>query len=177
MSNLSLKQIQLKSDTEIKPFKSSDQDLNDFLFNDAKAYLREKLAVTYLLEDTEASTTVAYYSLLNDKLLFNPTQRNIWNRINRKISNPKRRKSYPAVKIGRLAVSEPYAHHGIGKEIVDAIKFLYFESPRSGCRFITVDAYKEAISFYEHCGFKFLTEKDEGERTRAMYFDLLSFQQ
>ena len=36
--------------TEIKPFESEDKELNDFLFEDAKNYLSEMLAVTYLIE-------------------------------------------------------------------------------------------------------------------------------
>lgn len=45
----------------------------------------------------------------------------------------------------------------------------------SGCRFLTVDAYKAAIPFYEKCGFNFLSEKDEEDETRAMYFDLMYY--
>ena len=45
----------------------------------------------------------------------------------------------------------------------------------SGCRFLTVDAYKAAIPFYEKCGFNFLSEKDVEEDTRAMYFDLMYY--
>lgn len=59
--------------------------------------------------------------------------------------------------------------------IILQIKYSYTINRRSGCRFITVDAYSEAIPFYEKCGFHFLSEKDEGERTRAMYFDLMNF--
>lgn len=47
----------------------------------------------------------------------------------------------------------------------------------SGCRFLTVDAYKSAITFYEKCGFQFLTEKDKEESTRAMYFDLIYYKE
>ena len=41
-----------------KPFDCGDQDLNDFLLKDSKLYLKNLLAVTYVLE-TE-SRTVAY---------------------------------------------------------------------------------------------------------------------
>lgn len=44
----------------------------------------------------------------------------------------------------------------------------------SAFRFITVDAYISAIPFYEKNGFKQLTQKDEDEHTRLMYFDMLS---
>lgn len=133
------------------------------------------LAVTYILEDEE--NTVAYYSLLNDKIVFDPQRKRLWNRLNRSIPNEKRRKEYPALKIGRLAVSKKYSGQGIGKMILMHIKLLFSRMSRSGCRFLTVDAYSDAIPFYQKCGFNFLTDKDAGERTRAMYFDLKYFQQ
>ena len=46
---------QIEADTEIKPFDCGDTDLNGFLFDDAKNYLDAMLAVSYLLEDTEAN--------------------------------------------------------------------------------------------------------------------------
>lgn len=46
-----LKFYKLELDTDIKPFKCSDEDLNGFLVEDAKNYLKEKLASTYIIED------------------------------------------------------------------------------------------------------------------------------
>ena len=63
--------VPLRIDTEIKPFKSRDNDLNGFLFDDAQKYLTDLMAVTYLLEDTSSDRTVAYFSLLNDNLTRN----------------------------------------------------------------------------------------------------------
>ena len=62
--------IPLKVDSEIKPFKCKDDDLNGFLFEDARKYLVDLMAVTYLLEDWFNGKTVAYSSLLNDKITF-----------------------------------------------------------------------------------------------------------
>lgn len=133
------------------------------------------LAVTYLLEDKAADKTVAYYSLLNDKIVFDPDTKSYWNKLNRRIPNEKRRKDYPAVKIGRLAVSKDYTNQHIGRMILLQIKMIFARMNQSGCRFITVDAYSEAVPFYEKCGFSFLSDKDENERTRAMYFDLMYY--
>ena len=52
----------LEADTELKGFKSIDDDLNDFLLNDAKNYNEELLAVTYLMIDAETEDIIAYYS-------------------------------------------------------------------------------------------------------------------
>ena len=172
-SNFTFRQIE--TDTEIKSFDCCDADLNDFLVSDAKNYLRAMMALTYLLEDNSECKTVAYYSLLNDKIVFDPEEKQFWNRLNRKIVNSKRRKEYPAVKIGRLAVSKNYAGNHIGEAILLQVKHMLATMRRSACRFITVDAYAAAIPFYEKCGFMFLSEKDENSKTRAMYFDLINF--
>ncbi len=172
-SNFTFRQIE--ADTEIKSFDCGDADLNDFLFSDAKNYLRSMMALTYLLEDNSECKTVAYYSLLNDKIVFDPEEKQFWNRINRKIVNSKRRKEYPAVNIGRLAVSKDYIGNHIGESILLQIKHVFATMRRSACRFITVDAYAAAVPFYEKCGFMFLSEKDRSAKTRAMYFDLINF--
>jgi hypothetical protein len=39
----------LDLETVIKPFESEDGELNDFLLNDAKHYLFQRLAVTYFI--------------------------------------------------------------------------------------------------------------------------------
>lgn len=172
-SNFTFRQIE--ADTEIKSFDCGDADLNDFLVSDAKNYLKSMMALTYLLEDDSECKTVAYYSLLNDKIIFDPEEKLFWNRLNRKIINSKRRKEYPAVKIGRLAVSKDYAGNNIGKTILLQVKHMFATMRRSACRFITVDAYAAAVPFYEKCGFMFLSEKDKNAKTRAMYFDLINF--
>ncbi|MDE7336441.1 MAG: GNAT family N-acetyltransferase [Muribaculaceae bacterium] len=166
---------QIEADTDIKSFDCGDADLNDFLISDAKKYLGAMMALTYLLEDESESKTVAYYSLLNDKIVFDPEEKHFWNKLNRKISNKKRRKEYPAVKIGRLAVSKDYSGQHIGRAILLQIKHMFATMRRSACRFITVDAYAAAVPFYEKSGFMFMSEKDKNSRTRAMYFDLINF--
>lgn len=166
---------QIDADTGIKSFDCGDADLNDFLLSDAVNYYKSMMALTYLLEDVEADKTVAYYSLLNDKIVFDPDDRRFWNRLNRKVANSKRRREYPAVKIGRLAVSKDYAGCHIGSMILLQVKHVFSTMRRSACRFITVDAYAAAVPFYEKCGFMFLSDKDRLSSTRAMYFDLINY--
>lgn len=170
-----LTQIQLSPDTTIKPFKCAEDDLNGFLFDDAKHFQNELMAVTYLLEDTDKDVTVAYFSLLADKISFNPDEKSVWNKLNRNIPNPKRRKNYPAVKIGRLAVNENYAGLGVGTFLIDSIKYAFTTVKRLGCRFLTVDALNSATAFYEKNGFRFFTDQDQKEETRLMFFDLKNF--
>lgn len=58
--------VRLTSEHQLKPFNCNDSDLNDFFFNDAKNYQEGLLAVTYIIETKDE--TVAFYSLLNDKI-------------------------------------------------------------------------------------------------------------
>jgi predicted GNAT family N-acyltransferase len=155
----------------IPPFESEDKDLNDFLLNDAKNYLKSLLAVTYMYQTNDE--VIAYFSLSNDNLIKNDDKQPAWNRLNRAIPNDKRRRSYPAVKIGRLAVAKKYAGVGMGSRMVLTIKNMYInEQQRAGCRFLTLDAYRDALPFYQKNKFHTLTEQDCHDDTRTMYFDL-----
>jgi GNAT superfamily N-acetyltransferase len=166
--NVTMKRLEF--DTEIKPFESTDEELNDFLINDAKNYSVQMLAVTYIIENE--TDTVAYFCLSNDNIR-REVDMETWKRINRKVPNSKRKGSYPAVKIGRLAVSKKYARQGFGKFMLAIIEDMYLEKDqRAGCRFITVDAYADALNFYLANDFRFFTEKDSEKPTRIMYFDL-----
>ena len=82
--------------------------------------------------------------------------------------------SYPAIKIGRLAVDLKYEGQGIGRELMKQIKESVAKGSKvSAFRFLTVDAYLSAVPFYEKNGFKMLLGNDENKHTRAMYFDML----
>ena len=171
-SENALRFVRLTADYSLKSFDCGDDDLNDFLLSDAKPFLAQLLTVTYLLEnDTD---TIAFYSLQNDRVSFQDFKddKTSWNRFNRRIPNVKRLRSYPAVKLGRLAVNSGYQSGGYGTIILDTIKELFVRNNRTGCKFLTVDAYSQALRFYERNGFSYLTTQDEGQQTRLMYFDL-----
>lgn len=164
--------FRLTPEVEIKPFDSIDPDLNDYLVNDSKNYLQQLLAVTYILEDDE--NTIAYYCMLNDKISAEdlPSNRKFKKQFKDEMPQGKQFKSYPAVKIGRLAVHKNYAGAGHGRELIDFIKETFIENNRTGCRYLTVDAYRNSLGFYEKNGFLYLTEEDKEDDTRQMYFDL-----
>jgi GNAT superfamily N-acetyltransferase len=175
MDTTNLFPIRLTQDYEITNFDCGDADLNGFLMNDAKNYLTELMAVTYLIE--YENRIVGYYCLLSDKVTFDTSEterKSIWNKFNRRhqIPNPKRRKNYPAAKIGRLAVDKNFAGQGIGYFIIDSVQKLLLAKMDVACRFITVDAYQTAFDFYVKNDFQFLSTEDENNPTRLMYFDL-----
>ena len=177
MSNIldKIKIVRLEDYMPISSFDCGDIDLNDFLQNDAKNYLKSMLAVTYLIK--VENEIAAYFCLSYDSLtrttILTEEEKALWNKVGRKIPNSKRRKTYPAVKIGRLAVAKKYAGLGLGKQLLLSVREMYIYEPHhAGCRFITVDAYRSALDFYEKNRFRYLTSKDKDEDTRAMYFDL-----
>lgn len=167
--------VQLTKDTPLLPFVSEDEDLNNFLTEDAKNYSADLMAVTYLFIDKKKQQTVAYFSLLNDKMAYDPRERSLWNRLNRLIPNNKRRRNYPSAKIGRLAVAKEYARKGLGSQIVEFIEAFLVKNPKLGCRFLTVDAYSGATDFYRKNDFEYFTMLDSLDSTRLIYFDLKPF--
>lgn len=140
--------VRLEDIETLKPFDCGDEDLNDFLLSDARLYNEQFLANTFILEDD--NETIAYYSLLNDKISQTTLSKNLWRKLRKSIPHEKHLGSYPAVKIGRLAVSKNYRGMDIGTKLVGAIIRLFIsQHVHSACRFLTVDAYKDAVSFYE----------------------------
>jgi len=165
----------LRPDSSLKPFDCGDADLNDFFLNDSLAHLKELLAVTYVLESR--AKTIAFFSVLNDRISSEDTDRKSLQKIRKTLPVKKRYRSFPAVKVGRLGVHKDYARTGIGTKILNAIKASFTTNNKTGCRFITVDAYNNecTIKFYLNNGFIFLTGQDKDDATRLMYFDLKRF--
>ena len=162
----------LHKEKETAKFDCGDNDLNDFIRNDAWAYQQELISVTYLFDDS-SKNVAAFFSISNDSLKDQDFEK--WNNLSRKVSNRKRRKEYPAVKIGRIGVSTNYSGKSLGTQVMTFIKNWFTHENKTGCRFLLVDAYNkpEVIKFYEKNDFIPLTEKDANKKTRLMYFDLI----
>jgi len=60
----------------------------------------------------------------------------------------------------------------IGSYLIRFIKSYFIADNKTGCRFLTVDAYADAIPFYRKNGFIPLNEDDAGQTTRLLFFDL-----
>ena len=169
--------IRLREAKAISHFDCGDADLNDFILNRASAYQKQKLAVSYACVDSnDASRVYAYCSLANDKVALDDFKdKTEFNRFRKKqgFPNEKRLKSYPAVKLCRLGVDLAVKGQQIGTIIIDYIKWMYMNNNRAGCRFLTVDAYLDAVPFYEKNGFRFMNAEDNDPHTRLMYYDLM----
>ena len=167
----------------LNTFDCGKSDLNNFLLEtgddtpNATKYEREHLSKTYIVEDQETNRTLAYFSLACDKIERAVSDPVIWNRLSRKIPNAKRRSSYPAIKIGRLAVSKDAQGSGLGQMILSFIKGTFFGSSKVGCRYLTVDAYLDAENFYSKCNFSPLVIPEPDDETVLMFFDLMSMKE
>ena len=164
----------LELNDSVIQFDCGDEDLNDFIINDAPLYRKTLLAMTYVLEHKTTNRVVAYFSVANDRISIKDFPTNTdFNRFRKhKFVNEKRLKSYPAIKLCRLGIDKSIQGQQIGTFLIDFISTLFITDNKSGCRFLTVDAYCNAIPFYLKNDFVFLSSEDDNQRTRLMYFDL-----
>lgn len=154
-------------------------DITAFLREDALNYQNGKMANTYLFHDKDGKI-MAFFSISNDCLNdlgetrgFSNT---IWNRLHRllKLSNSKRIRQYPAIKIGRLGVDISLQGSGIAYQLMDFIKGWVIIDHKPACRLLILDAINQPkqLKYYDRNGFKFLLSADETAKTRIMYYDL-----
>ena len=164
----------LSADEHVKSFNCGDADLNDFILNEAAPYRKAMLAVTYVFEDKVTKQAAAFFSLANDKVSLSDFENKTeFNRFRKnRFVNEKRLRSYPAVKLCRFGVDESLKGQSIGTILLRFIKSYFVIDNKTGCRFITVDAYANAIPFYVRNGFVPLNDDDKDEPTRLLYFDL-----
>lgn len=164
----------LQKEEKVKSFNCGDNDLNDFLLNRSVPYRKALLAVTYIFENIKTKEVIGYFSLANDRVsLTDFDDKTEFNRFRRNLfTNEKRIRSYPAVKICRLGINEKFHGKGIGSIILNFIKSYFLENNKTGCRFITVDAYYKAIPFYQNNDFRHLRKEEEDIITRLLYYDL-----
>lgn len=170
--------IRLTENHVFRPFDCGDSDLNAFLQTDALLYQNQLLAVTYILESNDK--TILFFSLSNDKITAMENTNNFWRKIKSLFPHSKHRRDYPAVKIGRFGVHKDFQNteNHWGSLVLDYIKLWMTSNNKTGCRFITVDAYLSAVPFYKRNGFVFMGKTEENRynerigETVAMFYDL-----
>ena len=171
---------------DLSDFKCESDDLTDFLKDDALTQQKNKLSLTKLVMCDD--TVVGYVSLLTDTILLKDirdadTKHDIKDQLN--ITSKKRK--LPAIKIGRLALDDKYAHKGLGSEILMSILFNVKNIAENnvGLRFVTVEGYAGAYNFYTRNNFINLKKDDDKikekldiiiekdpEKTFYLYLDL-----
>ncbi|MDP1701274.1 MAG: GNAT family N-acetyltransferase [Aestuariivirga sp.] len=141
--------------------------LKTFLQKHAKQYQDGFLATTYGAFD-EKNKICAYITILCGEVLTDGDQL-VGTEIDYRYS------TYPAVKIARLAVDSESRKGNIGRQLVELALGIATEyiCPHVGCRFVMVDSKKDAVKFYEKCGFTMLdTEANHKRPSPVMYVDL-----
>lgn len=158
-NNLKIHKLTSDDSLEKYHFDCGDDDLNDFLFNDSFKYIKNNLAVIYLIFYNKM--IVGYFSLTSDAI-----------RINKKLEVV--HGFYPAVKIGRFAVDKQYGHQGIGTYMLKLIiGIVETVKNQIGVRYLSVDAYnnKIAVNFYTKNNFETL-QKARNREQIPMYYDI-----
>ncbi len=169
--------VRLEPSNVVKNFSCGDTDLDDFILHHAAAFQKHLLSVSYAFVDSNTSRVLAYCSLANDKVAISDFKdKTEFNRFRKKrgFPNEKRLKSYPAVKLCRLGVDKSAKGLRIGTTILNYIKSMFVINNKTGCRFLTVEAYLNAVPFYEKNGFRFMNAEDNDPHTRLMYYDLMN---
>lgn len=150
-------------------FDCTNDDLNDYFRVDALKHEKELLTQTYCLQLTGfEELALALLDCCNDAVRLE-RYRSVAN-----INPSKRYPFLPAVKLTRFGVDKHFQRQNIGTHTLNMLKKFFITDNRTGCRFITVDAYNKpgVLNFYKKNGFALFTDKDKNKQTRAMFFDL-----
>jgi hypothetical protein len=179
-------------------FNCSNEDLNDFFFNDSLKYAKALLGKTYCFVENTSNQNekqiVSFFTIANKNLKTHNLHKKKKKKVETHISREKILRSYPAILIGRLGVNihckakRQTNTPSIGDQTLNFIKEWFLDANnKTGCRFILVDAYNDTdvCKFYERNEFSFVfsTEIQEKEhfeitdsrplKTRLMFYDLI----
>lgn len=161
----------IQSDHNLAGFQSYEQELVDFLLDDALANQNHQISVTYLWF-LNTGELVGYITLLNDRINLEGNLKDVF----RKKGIPYH--SLPALKVGRLCVDNSFLRKGLGTLMLAfAAKIAHhIFNEYAGCRFIVLDAKRnpqnDPLHFYKKVGFHELKERKKG--TTPMYLDLVN---
>lgn len=152
---------------------AEDDDLNDFIKNDALAQREEGWNRTYVAVRKGSKKVIGFFALSQDAITIDrETQR----------KHGKEYGKIPAFKIGRLAVDKAYQNKGIvGPFLVRyAMGFIVKEIvPRVGGMYITLDSYPHRAEWYKkHFNFRENTLiKDGGSTYVNLIFPINDFKE
>jgi len=164
-----------KSDTKaVIEFDCGNKALNDFLCTDeVRKYQEELLGRTTLVY--HRGNLIAYYTIYNHTLRLEYLKSyKSFARLGEYHSD-----GIPSLAIGRLAVERNWHRKGVGSAIILKIaRNALYGKACAGARLLIVQAKEEAVDFYKHLGFQFVSDtRSERQRykergTRTMFLDL-----
>ncbi len=162
----------INSNHKVSSFKSYEQELVEFLIEDALDNQQKKISTTYIWSYKPKNELVGYVTVLADAINLQGELKEYFRQAGIFY------RSLPALKIGRLCVSDNYLGRGIGTLMIEFSIILAEKIGKDiGLRFITSDAKrnpdqkKDSIHFYKKFGFGILKQREKG--TAPMYKDLI----
>lgn len=150
-------------------FDCGDDDLNEYFHEDSAAHQAELLTQSYCLQlSNHPQIVLALLDFCNDAIYIGKYKNLI------EIDPRKQYHYLPGVKLTRFGVQREFQRMNVGTHALNMAKKMFITDNRTGCRFLTVDAYNTAsvLNFYEKNGFKPFPDSGKNKRTRALFFDL-----
>jgi len=127
--------VRFNSEYSIGDFNCGVKDYNDFLINDAQAYIDLKISQVFLLLNKDSQDVIGYIAFLADTIALIQPEKN-----EKQLTVPF--STFPALKIGKLAVSIHHNDYHYGSFLLEiAVGFAeMMNNSGIACRFLTVDA-------------------------------------
>jgi predicted N-acetyltransferase YhbS len=152
----------LNDKDDLSSFECNKKEINDFIHDEAKQFQFERLGVSYVFtyqEEPVGFVTLSMADLRKEKL--KSEDRLVIGKEN-----------YPALQISQLAVCVSHERKHIGIELCNfSLGKAYEFSERVGCRFLVLNAKRDAVGFYEKYGFKLLP-KQEDRKEPVMFLNI-----
>ena len=139
----------LTAEHDLSDFDCGDEELNNFLKDDALEQQNANLNVTKLAICD--NNIVGYVSILSDSLIIkNIRDENVSSEIKEKLHITNNKRTLPAVKIGRIAIDKKFSGKRLGSHILRNIllNLKNISDDEIGFRFIIVEGYAKAFKFY-----------------------------
>ena len=115
--------------TDMHGFSCGDEDLDAFFASDCFAYAKQLLGKTYCYRlDSDKKTIVSAFTLANAGIRVSDLPNSRKKKVEADIPHVKTLKDYPAVLIGRLGVSKDFRSMHVGSDILEYIKYWFFDS-------------------------------------------------
>jgi len=134
---------------DLEHFDSGNEELNDYLRNDAlkeQGLLLSKTQLCFHRDRLAGFITLAADSIRIYKDKLDPSQ----------IIDDCEYPAYPCILIARLAVDKKLHGRGVGSYLLSLTIGFALDTPL-GCRYLAVDPKEDAVKFYEKFGFRYWT--------------------
>ncbi|MDP3698881.1 MAG: GNAT family N-acetyltransferase [Nanoarchaeota archaeon] len=172
ITDIDVQRLDISHKSILLNFKSYEQELVDFLIEDALDNQNKKISATYLWFYKPTKELVGYVSVLTDAINLQGELKEYFRQKHILY------KSLPSLKIGRLCVSDDYLGRGIGTLMIKFVIILAEKIGNDvGLRFIAVDAKRnqdpkrDSVHFYKRFEFESLKQREKGPL--PMFKDLI----